>query len=134
MDSALRINDHLHQSIEGYNNHPLSTESNRIPTQLWWKGLGIAGRRNPNLVADMFDHTSQELKDYDVEDDSLPDIDQQNGVVSVPPVDCPLTGEQLQELQQLVNSLDESKTFAMDLYQTAINFFGGCRQWWKQYS
>ena len=39
-----RINRHLQQFQDGWNHHPLSSEKNQTPTQLWIKGLhGILG-------------------------------------------------------------------------------------------
>ena len=39
-----RINQHLEKFCEGWNNHPLSTEKNMSPNQLWIHGLhSIAG-------------------------------------------------------------------------------------------
>ena len=34
-----RINQHLEKFCEGWNNHPLSTEKNMLPNQLWIHGL-----------------------------------------------------------------------------------------------
>lgn len=34
-----RINAHLQEFTEGWNNHPLSTEENMSPIQLWLWGL-----------------------------------------------------------------------------------------------
>ena len=34
-----RINQHLEKFCEGWNNHPLSTEKNMSPNQLWIHGL-----------------------------------------------------------------------------------------------
>ncbi|CAB3991437.1 PREDICTED: uncharacterized protein LOC107331191 [Paramuricea clavata] len=90
------VNNHLKNWRHAYINHPLSSESNRTPIQLWIRGLQEA-------------RTSGRAEDIDFQNDStyygvdwagpIPEIDPD--IVAVPDTDCPFNNEQLRELPRL---------------------------------
>ena len=49
-----RISAHLQRWRQAHNDHPVSSEENKSPNQMWLKGLQEAGRQNTFMMAEMF--------------------------------------------------------------------------------
>ena len=48
-----RINEALQQFSDAWNNHPLSTEQNLSPVQLWISGLSRSSGTSPDLLTEV---------------------------------------------------------------------------------
>uniref|UniRef100_A0A672F5F4 Integrase core domain-containing protein n=1 Tax=Salarias fasciatus TaxID=181472 RepID=A0A672F5F4_SALFA len=86
-----RLKKDLEIFTEGWNHHPLRSAGNRTPVQTW-----ETGRMSNNT-----DEHSENLAtavDYNGDDP-------ETGIV-VPEYDCPLTGEEMDELQTLIDPTD----------------------------
>lgn len=106
-----RINKSLSSYREAWNNHPLSSEGNRSPLQLYTGGsLG-----NP-----LFDEQI-DLASYGVDVEAISDeeTEEEAGVV-VPVVDLELSDGELQVLQANVNPLQACDDFGLQLYKDAL--------------
>ncbi|XP_052473580.1 uncharacterized protein LOC128030120 [Carassius gibelio] len=95
-----RLKRDLEIFTEGWNHHPLRTEGNRSPTQIW----EIARMLNTNVHSENF----ADLQEPDIDWDTAVDFDgpdSETGVI-VPEYECPLTEEEMTELQSLVDQAD----------------------------
>ncbi|KAK5918668.1 hypothetical protein CgunFtcFv8_003411 [Champsocephalus gunnari] len=86
----------LEAFVEGWNNHPLRTERNRTPEQLWHTGMMLHPINQPENLEDI----QEPEVDWDVAADYGEDVD---GVVVVPECQYPLDEQQRAELQCLMD-------------------------------
>jgi hypothetical protein len=117
------INQAIEQFVDQWNNHPLSTESNFSPRQLW--ALGMLDTRNPTscAVQDVLTGSDIDLFGVDEEEDYLLE-DDEPGIV-VPTCPYQMTQEQEDAVRNLVHlhPNDENGTvtyFAVREYLTSI--------------
>ncbi|XP_057216619.1 uncharacterized protein LOC130570364 isoform X2 [Triplophysa rosa] len=99
-----RIKRGLEIFTEGWNHHPLRTEGNQTPTQIW----EIAQMLNTNVHSENL----EDLQEPDIDWETAVDferLDTESGIV-VPEYECPLTVEMMNELQTLVDPTDPSLT------------------------
>ncbi|XP_077363731.1 uncharacterized protein LOC144007748 [Festucalex cinctus] len=96
------------RDAESWNCHPLRTEGNLTPNQLWMIGTLQASVPEPDL------------EQIQQGEEILPlDHDGEHGIV-VPAIQCPLSEEGLAALQQ-INPNMESLSFGRDIYLQALN-------------
>ena len=109
-----RINRSLQQSVEAWNNHGVRTEHGQTPNQLFT--VGSLQLRNAGLTAlDFFDQVTD---NYGIDSDFGVSIasDEDDEGVEVPQTELEISDDQIAELQSLVNPLEESLEFGVDLY------------------
>ena len=109
-----RINKQFALFANGYDNHPLSSESNMTPLQLWTYAQAIHQRE----VSCTEDNTALCGIDYE---GPLPpaefDGDTWNDTaVEVPEIPCPLGEEAVSTLKSTVNPLEQSTCYGVDVY------------------
>ncbi|XP_067266374.1 uncharacterized protein [Chanodichthys erythropterus] len=95
-----RLKRDLEVFIEGWNHHPLRTERNRSPTQIW----EIARMLNTAVDSD----NPEAIQEPDIDWETAADFDHlesESGVV-VPEYESPMTAEMMNELHSLVDPLD----------------------------
>ena len=114
-----RINQQIKLFKQGYNNHPIRTESNMTPNQLWLYGQT---RFNPDAGTDHIDDIDNYGIDYD---GSLPseryDGRTWQGItVTVPQIQCPLQENQLQHLERNIDPLSASTCHGIDIYLDTV--------------
>ncbi|KAG1930591.1 hypothetical protein F2P79_022156 [Pimephales promelas] len=97
----------LEAFVEGWNNHPLRTEGNKTPEQIWHTGMMLRPIDQPENLEDI----EEPDIDWDVAADYGEDVD---GVIVVPEFECPLNEQQLVELQVLIEENGDTDT--RDLY------------------
>lgn len=117
-----RLNRELQAFTDQWNNHGLRTEHHETPIQLFvGRSLELA---NSQLTAmrDMFPSNSPEEPQESEADDVELEWDDSAVEAGTPAVQCPLSPEQLQELQQVVNPLGHSNDLGCDLYLQVLNF------------
>ncbi|KAK1906471.1 Tryptophan synthase alpha chain, partial [Dissostichus eleginoides] len=107
----------LHTFTEGFNHHPLRTEGNMTPQQLWQLGLLQNSTDEAENVEDL-----QEL-DIDWEsalycDESL----QESGLV-VPEFPTPINEQDMADLQAAVDPTDPSDSHGRDIYCRCLQIF-----------
>lgn len=113
-----RINLHLTLFQNGFNNHPLRSESNMTPTQLWMYGV--------NLYHLDQDVQEGEIISYGIDFDGPLPSEEYDGEtfneesVEVPEIPCPLSRESYDVFKSQINPLDHSDCYGVDLYLKAV--------------
>lgn len=105
-----RINQSLSLFQEAWNNHPLSTESNRTPLQL--HTLYAIG--NPLFT----DQDDIDCNSYGVDPDDLIDEDD---AINVPETVVPLSDSSINMLTGSINPLQQSDSYGADIYMQTVN-------------
>ena len=105
-----RINQSLSLFQEAWNNHPLSTESNRTPLQLYT--LYAIG--NPLFT----DQDDIDCNSYGVDPDDLIDEDD---AINVPETVVPLSDSSINMLTGSINPLQQSDSYGADIYMQTVN-------------
>ncbi|XP_061910687.1 uncharacterized protein LOC133654384 [Entelurus aequoreus] len=102
-----RLKKDLEIFTEGWNHHPMRTEGNRSPMQMWECGqmLNNSDAHSENIA---------DLQEPDIDwetaaDYNGNDLEPETDIV-VPEYDCPLTEEELNELQTLIDPNDPNLT------------------------
>lgn len=107
-----RINQSLDVCTLGWNFHGLRTEKGRTPKQLFYTDVGPAGD----------DIHLTDIDSYGIDiDGPVPDIQSENLVV-VPECINPLTLEDQELLEQLVDPLSNSDNYGIELYDRTVAF------------
>ena len=103
-----RINHSLHEWMDSFNNHPLSTEHNWTPNQLWINGML---REDNPLAAGGLDDDPSDIGFYGADSDG-PFEDGDNCVI-VPPIHIPeINTEEIGvQLTQSIDPLNLSSCF-----------------------
>ena len=113
-----RIDRHLELFREGYDNHPLRTESNMTPIQLWLYGLNSVNNHTSTLEV--------ELNTYGIDfEGPLPsqmyDGETWNDIsIEVPPIVCPSNENQLNFISSAVDPLAISSVYELDIYLNTV--------------
>lgn len=107
-----RLRRDLQTFTAGWNQHPLRTEGNMTPQQLWDLGL-LQHRTNENELPE---HIDWESALYHAESE------QQNGVV-VPEFPSPLNNNEMRVLQAVVDPLAPSESWGRDIFCRCIQLF-----------
>ena len=114
-----RINKAIPIFVSQLNNHPLSSESNLSPYQVWVQGFYEFANSSCRNVRDLVNPNTFDTNTYGVDDEGpLPEVQTANNVV-VPESEIVLTREQWASLQTLVNPLDEDNEHGKLLYLNA---------------
>nr|XP_055057106.1 uncharacterized protein LOC129441470 isoform X2 [Misgurnus anguillicaudatus] len=109
-----RLQDDLNFFRDGWDNHPLRTEHNMSPNQLWELGQFHYPVDDPPNEEEM------NIAEIDWESSGLPP--DENVGVNVPTVQCPLTPEQLTALKETVDPRSPSQSYGIDIYMAAVQF------------
>ena len=113
-----RINRHLGLFQEGYDNHPLRSESNMTPIQLW-----VSGVMNTFTLNDL---EQSNVSAYGIDFEGPLPSARYNGEtwqdvsVEVPEIMCPISEAQLHNLSSTINPLSESSCYGIDLYVQTV--------------
>ncbi|XP_026135190.1 uncharacterized protein LOC113113261 [Carassius auratus] len=109
-----RLRAALHVFAAGWNNHPLRTEGNHTPQQLWHMGQLNTPEEEENL---------EELQNQDLHwEDALMTPETSVSGVQVPEFEVPLADEDLAALQSVIDPLTDSDSNGCDLYIQVLNF------------
>ncbi|XP_059195790.1 uncharacterized protein LOC131976672 isoform X2 [Centropristis striata] len=109
-----RLQDDLDTFRSGWDNHPIRTESQMTPNQLWMLGRAHHPIPGPDNTEDM------DIPDIEWENSGLPHDDHSS--IIVPDADCPLTDEQMTSLGDAVNPRAASQSFGGDIYIATVQF------------
>ena len=107
-----RINRSLITFQEAWNNHPLSTESNRTPLQLYT----LYSIGNPLFT----DEGDVDSNSYGVDHDTDSDEDDSE-TISIPETNLPLSDASLSMLSVSLDPLQQSDSYGADIYLQAVN-------------
>ena len=101
-----RINYALVEFVGAFNEHPMRTEHNWSPNQMWVNGMA----NRPTL-----DDDPDDLQYYGIDPQGPTPIEELS-TVEVDDVTNPLTGLQNELLQETIDPLSESHDFGIDVY------------------
>uniref|UniRef100_A0A3P9HD15 Integrase catalytic domain-containing protein n=1 Tax=Oryzias latipes TaxID=8090 RepID=A0A3P9HD15_ORYLA len=90
-----KLQKDLDAFVEGWNCHPLRTEGNKTPEQLWQTGMMLHPTNEPENL--------QDIHEPDLDWDVATDFGDVQGAVVVPEFDCPITEDQLVECQNFID-------------------------------
>nr|XP_023660474.1 uncharacterized protein LOC111840163 [Paramormyrops kingsleyae] len=111
-----RLQSDLQRFLECWNSHPIRTENNLTPDQLWH--IGMLQSQNPVLEP-------EGLTDFSFTPEDLHEDTGDLGVL-VPEIGCPLSHQNLAVLQTVINPTRESSSFGHDLYIQALQLTQVC--------
>lgn len=116
------INTALRELVSAWNDHPVTTESNYTPRQMWLQGMLQSRNSDHVAVRDVIDNGSVELDDFGIEEEGpVPALDDGSCVV-VPESPIHLSGENLNALHQAIASAPSDDNGIVS-YITAITTF-----------
>ena len=114
-----RINRALVEMQQDWEFHPLSSENNRSPRQLWHSGITRLSNMDPRAVENMLTNVREDFADYGIDEEApLPKIDSDN-VVVVPETRLHLTDAAEVGLRE-INPLYEDNNEGIDIYLNTI--------------
>ncbi|XP_062864455.1 uncharacterized protein LOC134326193 [Trichomycterus rosablanca] len=109
-----RLQDDLDIFRDGWDNHPLRTEGNMTPNQLWAIGHVYKPVQEPQ------NEEVLDIPEIDWESSGLPHI--RNAGIHVPATGCPLTAEQFTALRDFIDPRATSQSRGADIYMAAVQF------------
>ena len=114
-----RINIALYEFIDSWNRHPLRTEHNWTPLQIWSNGL--MQQENNDVVLNELQALPINDLDFYGEDPEGPAPLQEHGQVEVYDLENPFTINNWQQIQRQINVNVESDNFGLDIYLQALD-------------
>ncbi|KAL6481031.1 hypothetical protein MHYP_G00091110 [Metynnis hypsauchen] len=108
-----RLQSDLKQFLDYWNSHPIRTESNLTPDQLWYIGM----LQSPSPVSEPEPlQTLQGLSNIR----NFTQEDPDNSGIVVPHIRCPLSDQDLTVFQAAIDPTKESASFGQDIYTEAL--------------
>ena len=120
-----RINRALESFVEAWNLHPIRTEQNWTPEQIWMNGMIDFRNRQLTAVADVAEgvESIDDLEWYGFDPQATHPVDDGLSTVVVGDVDIELPEGVAEHLSRDINPLAESNSFGIDLYMEALSIF-----------
>ena len=121
-----RINNCLSRFSSQWNNHPLRTEGNASPLQLWTRGFYQYATNDGSIVRDLLDRTF--AGDYGIDEDGpFPDL-QTNNHVEIPRSSIELRHDEEAELQARFTDVLTDNNYGIDVYSHVVDFLSHITQ------
>ena len=122
------INESLETFTRQWNNHPVTTEQNFSPNQLWVQGMIRMQNTHHTAVGAVLDG-SIDMSNYGVDEDGpVPISDAQQYVVEVPPSPIHLNDEQLHIVTSIINALKDFDENGIEAFVAAKGIVSGFLQ------
>ena len=120
-----RLNRSCEEFVTQWNHHPLSTESNRSPLQVWTEGLHRNWDIARDCVTDMID-ANEDMDHYGVDFDApLPELEDGN-IVHIPELRAEISEDRLIALQNAnIDPLRDDGNSGIDVYEQVLNIIKG---------
>ena len=113
-----RINQALQEFVQSWNHHGIRTEQGLTPHQLFTSG----SLQLQNAGSTALDFFEEVLDTYGIEDTgNVPMNDDEQGI-EVPSIDTQISEQQIEALRNLVNPLESSEEFGIDLFESTKAF------------
>ena len=125
-----RINNLLSRWAEAYNRHPLETEHNSTPRQLWVESMLCMQNSHHTAAGGVFDKDTVEgpLEQYGIDwEGPCPDSESDVDVLTVPPIDVNIPPNILRHLRESVDPLAHSELLGMDIYLICLRWLQEAR-------
>lgn len=121
-----RINRALTIFVSQWNNHPLSSEGNKSPYQLWVQGFYQFANSDHETVRDMTNINTLDVLSYGVDDEGPLSEVQTANHVAIPEPAIALTEEETAALGTLINPLEDDNEHGKLLYTTVCEIVQNC--------
>jgi hypothetical protein len=119
-----RINNALDSFREAWNNHPIRTEHNWSPVQIWMNGMIDLRNQHLTAVADVAESTlsGTDFEWYGFDPQAPHPAPDDDGLSSVyvDDIEIDITEALQEHLINQVNPMAESASYGIDLYQRAL--------------
>eukprot|EP00794_Sanderia_malayensis_P020919 gene20919-22973_t len=99
--------------------HPLSTERNKSPFQLW---LTLPRRSDRVLGEEMMENEELHGIDWAGPTPLSKHASESNDVVEVPKITCPLGEDNFLRMSSSINPLRDIQSFGIDIYMEVVEF------------
>lgn len=109
-----RIQASLDNFRDAWNHHLLSSAGNHSPMQLWTMGMMSNAQSQHEAVDEIFEQGTDQFSDSNYSETDSEELPSNSP--------SPMTGDLLQDLSTVVNPLDESNVFGVDLYANTLEF------------
>ena len=119
-----RINRALDFFTTQWNNHPIRTEGNKSPLQLWTAGFYYLAESDHQAVQDVLDSESVNFNEYGIDDDGPTPPLQTNNHVVVPRSLVELSDDEEAFLNNHIQPLFGDENYGISLYQRTVNVVG----------
>lgn len=121
------IQNCLRRWQSSHNNHPIRTEGNKTPLQLWYAGSMSFQGQNSTAMNNLFRRQSDDvndvintvLREYDLEEPA--DI-----TVVLPRYIPPMTDAEMEEFKRVIIPSQDSQCEKIDIYASAVRFIKNC--------
>lgn len=113
-----RINQALQEFVQSWNHHGMRTEQGQTPHQLFTSG----SLQLQNAGSTALDFFEEVLDTYGIEDTGNAHMDGDEEGIEVPPIDIQISEQQMGMLRNLVNPLESSEEFGIDLFESTKAF------------
>lgn len=114
------LNEALDKFTGEWNNHPVSTETNFSPEQLWVRGMVTLQHSNYSAVQDVVD-ASMEVRNYGVDEEGpVPHVEEESSI-EVPQSTLTLNDDQLLLVSNVVNDLRGNSENGIIPYIVAVD-------------
>ena len=110
-----RINHQLSLFVEAWNHHPLRTEGNWTPQQIWVNDMISQDNAENTAVRDIFEEDMQVSDLYGEDPGGPPPNNFDLGSVEVPDTILPINGSQLEAISH-IQPLSERNDYGVSLY------------------
>lgn len=118
-----RIQYQLDIFRESYSHHRLRTENNMSPYQLWIRGMAQLNSDGTAIQGVMDDATDQYGIDWDG-----PCAAEMTESVDVPITNCPITQQQFEELNEMIDPIQNCHDYGVSLYTTVRAYVHACNR------
>lgn len=108
-----RINRSLEEFVQQMNNHPVSSENNQSPLQLWEKGM-LENMHSGNTAL-----SPAEMDEFGVDPESILPVEEEDYQVNVIPPSIELADEQL---TQMPSPLQNDENCGINIFKQCIKF------------
>jgi len=115
-----RINFAISSFVNGWNNHPLRTERNWSPNQLWTSGMIDSRNNSLAHIREFQDFADEDFMWYGV-DMNGPVPNDDLSMVDIYDIESPLTGLQENALRS-IDPLAQSDSFEIDIFMQALDY------------
>ena len=109
-----RINRALASFVQQWSNHPLSTEQNRSPYQVWTEGFYNQAHSDRSTIQDLLQGDGRNLESMD-DDGPTPDIQTRNNII-VPEISIHLTNDEITVLHALFHPFGQENDHGEETY------------------
>ncbi|KAJ8369396.1 hypothetical protein SKAU_G00094240 [Synaphobranchus kaupii] len=112
-----RLRADLQTFVEGWNHHPLRTEGNLTPQQMWQMGLLQNNIDEPENVEVVY-----YLQGLDIDSESATDHEESDAGIVVPEFESPLNEEEVANLRSTIDPTAPSDSHGRDLYVLSLHY------------